>query len=196
MDTELGPVVYYNPGEKDKAIELLDSGIEGSCSTYATTSANSREVFSMESIRAAYQKMKDMRPIPVVVDGKEIGEVAEVVVSDHRLLASMRPLKCDKPVRSSPPLNIPAFSIPIRVDTSIPMTWVPPESGSPHFSYGPEDEEWMRPLGLGKLVPTAVFINREIVDDLYRQFNIPEQFFSGDSNYSSAMMDRSFLWNY
>lgn len=160
---------------------------------YAATNANSSEAFSMESMRAAYQKMKDMKPIPVVVDGKEIGEVTEVIVGDRSLLASMKIQKFEKPVRFAP--FISAFSIPIRVDTSIPMTWVPPESGSPHFSYGPEDEEWMRPLGLGKLVPTAVFINRELIDSIYASFNIPEKLFSGDSNYSSAIIDRRYWWN-
>ncbi|CAB4191768.1 hypothetical protein UFOVP1229_130 [uncultured Caudovirales phage] len=161
---------------------------------YATTNANSSEVFSMENMRAAYQKMKDMKPIPVVADGKEIGEVTEIVVSDRSLLASMKlqNLGFDKPVRFTP------FSIPIRVDTSIPETWVPPESGSPHFSYGPEDESWMRPLGLGKLVPTMVLINNSVYDQLLASFRIPESIYVGEPSYSSylPMLDRRFSWSY
>lgn len=164
------------------------------CRFIADAESNGHRVFLVTARRETEENVEIVREF-MKEHGLSLPRLFTNLVSDHRLLASIKPLNCDKPVRSSPPLNIPAFSIPIRVDTSIPMTLVPPESGSPHFSYGPEDEEWMRPLGLGKLVPTAVFINRELIDSIYASFNIPEKMFSGDSNYSSAIIDRRYWWN-
>lgn len=158
--------------------------------TYATTNANSSEAFSMESVRAAYQKMKDMRPV-LSIEGKKIGHISGVVVSDSGVMDYV------KRIDSVEVRSFGLSAIPIYVDASIPKTWVPPESGSPHFSYGPEDEEWMRPLGLGKLVPTIVAFNSSVYDQLLKSLCVPESIYGqGDSNYSSAMMDRSFLWNY
>lgn len=55
----------------------------------------------------------------------------------------------------SPLAMMPSFlSIPIRFDSSLPERdieerWRPP-ADSRFCGYGPEDEHWMRPLGLGR----------------------------------------------
>lgn len=47
---------------------------------------------------------------------------------------------------------------PLTQDIFGPNVWEPPLSTSPHYRYGPEDEVWMRPLGLGTIVHRCVTV--------------------------------------
>lgn len=55
--------------------------------------------------------------------------------------------------------GVPLEGIPILFDRSIPQfseAWYPPKDDR-FCGYGPEDEEWMRPLGLGTLRDEPLF---------------------------------------
>lgn len=60
------------------------------------------------------------------------------------------------PVRPAPRLLTTMFGIPIHESEHVPRTakeevWKPPRDER-FCSYSPEDEKWMRPLGLGEVV--------------------------------------------
>lgn len=85
------------------------------------------------------------------------------------------------------------FSEPIVSSYTIPKTaffeeWEVPESKSKFYSYGPEDEAWMRPLGIGvrKVEKEAYFqmefnnllgVGLELSDIMMKQFE--EEVFKG-----------------
>jgi hypothetical protein len=71
----------------------------------------------------------------------------------------------------------PLYGIPVHFDKAIPerklrTKWHPPK-GSRFVEYGPEDEPWMRPLGLGSVEtvddgPLIVEVNRSAMERMER----------------------------
>ncbi len=69
--------------------------------------------------------------------------------------------------------GIPIEAMPHLPDRDMRDVWSPP-AGDRFFSYGPEDESWMRPLGIGTIRqvdfgPLILKINTEMIDKLFTE---------------------------